>query len=110
MGNGNTADLDAFGEFGVPSHVIQKNRREQVWIGINEFQGREYINIRLFFDTGEGYRPTRRGVTVPTGMYPGVTEGGSGVGGDLGGYRPRDLAGGHTGIARRISNRAEPLR
>ena len=91
MGNGNTADLDAFGEFRVPSHVIQKNRREQVWIGINDFQGREYINIRLFFDTGEGYRPTRRGVTVPTGMYPELLKGVLELGVTLGVIDPETL-------------------
>ena len=75
MSDGDTADLDAFGEFGVTVHVIKKNQREQIRIGVDEYRGREYINIRTFFDTGAGYRPTRRGVTIPTGMYPELLRG-----------------------------------
>ena len=75
MGNGIAADPDAFGEFGVAAHVIQKSASEQVRIGINEYRGREYIDIRGFFDSGEGYRPTKRGVTVPTRLYPELLRG-----------------------------------
>ena len=75
MANHSGSDPDAFGEFGVPVHIIQKSRQEQIRIGLNEFHGRESIHIRSFYDTGEGFRPTRRGVTVSTTLYPELLRG-----------------------------------
>ena len=69
MANENLSDLDAFGEFGVPAHVIQKGGREQIRISLSEFKSRESIHIRSFYDAGDGYRPTRRGVTIPVHLY-----------------------------------------
>ena len=91
MANGDTPDLDAFGEFGVPAHVIQKGAKEQVRLGVNEFQGRESIHIRSFHDAGEGYRPTRRGVTIPTALYPELLRGVLELGVSLGVIDPKDL-------------------
>ena len=90
--NGDAADLDAFGEFGIPAHVIQKTRREQIRIGVDEFRGAEYINIRSFFDSGEGYLPTKKGVTIPTGMYPELLRGVLELGVALGVVNPEVLA------------------
>lgn len=75
MGNGDGADPDAFGEFGVAAHVIQKSASEQLRIGINECPGQEYIDMRAFFDPGDGYRPTKRGITLPTRLYSEVLRG-----------------------------------
>ena len=91
MANGDMSDLDAFGEFGVPAHVIQKGAKEQVRLGINEFQGRESIHIRSFYDAGEGYRPTRRGVTIPTALYPELLRGVLELGVSLGVIDPEKL-------------------
>ena len=87
-----TVDLDAFGEFGVPAHVIEKNSREQVRIGVNEFSGNEYIDIRTFFHSPDGYRPTRRGVTIPTRLYPELLKGLIELGGALGIIDPEALS------------------
>ena len=62
-------DTGAFGEFGVPACVIPKNRREEVRIGLNEYKGVEYIDIRSFFLAPDGFRPSRRGITLPTRLY-----------------------------------------
>jgi hypothetical protein len=62
-------DRDAFGAFGVPAHVIEKNKREQVRIGLNEYRGSEYIDIRTFYLADDGYRPTSRGVTLPPRLF-----------------------------------------
>ena len=86
------ADLDAFGEFGVPVHIIDKSRREQIRIGLNEFHGRESIHIRSFYDTGEGFRPTRRGVTVSTALYPELLRGVLELGVTLGVLDPEAVA------------------
>ena len=92
MINGDAADLDAFGEFGIPAHVIQKNLHSQIRIGISEFHGRESIHIRAFFDSGEGYHPTRRGVTIPTRLFPELLRGVLELGATLGVIDPETLA------------------
>jgi hypothetical protein len=65
----------AFGEFGVPAYVIHKNRRQEVRIGLNEYKGVEYIDIRIFYRAEDGYRPTARGVTIPTRLYAELLQG-----------------------------------
>ena len=60
------------GEFGVLVHSIMKGN-DQVRISVSEFKGKEYIDIRTFYlpndADDEGYKPTKRGVTVPTDSY-----------------------------------------
>ena len=68
-------DLDAYGEFGVPVLIIEKSSREQVRIGINEFKGAEYIDIRSFYDVSGGFRPSKKGVTIPTRLYGELVKG-----------------------------------
>ena len=92
MAQDDTTNLDAFGEFGVPAHVIEKNSREQVRIGISEFSGNEYIDIRTFFQSPDGFRPTRRGVTVPTRLYPELLKGVIELGWALGMIDPETLS------------------
>ena len=89
-----TVDLDAFGEFGVPAHVIEKNSREQVRIGVSEYSGNEYIDIRSFFRSPKGFRPTRRGVTIPTRLYPELLKGIIELGWALGMIDPAALSDG----------------
>ena len=63
---------DLAGEYGVLVHSIQRGKRNQIRISLNEFKGREYIDLRLFFLNNtdeEEYRPTRKGVTLPTEDY-----------------------------------------
>ena len=63
---------DIAGEVGVMVHVIQKGNT-QVRISVSDFKGQEYIDIRTFYLPKEGdgldYKPTRRGVTIPTDSY-----------------------------------------
>ena len=65
MVNEGTPPGDEFGEFGVLVHTIVKSTREQVRISLNEYKGAEYIDVR----------PTRRGITLPTRLYPDLLEG-----------------------------------
>ena len=63
---------DDTGDFGLLVHTIDKGR-SQVRISISEFNGKKNIDIRTFYipkesDDGE-YKPTRRGVTIPTDSY-----------------------------------------
>ncbi len=46
---------------------IDKSETERVRLGVNEYQGRNYIDIRVFYqDEGGDWHPTKKGVTLPT--------------------------------------------
>ncbi len=62
-------------EFGVPIHVIAKNDREQIRISLNEYHGAEYIDIRQFFLVQDGFRPTKKGVTLRKDLFPELLSG-----------------------------------
>ena len=84
MSQRNAKDLDAFGEFGVPIHVIEKNPKEQIRISLNEFHGYEYIDVRSFYFAPDGFRPSRKGVTLPKALYGELLKGILELGGALG--------------------------
>jgi hypothetical protein len=45
---------------------ISKNRREEVRISIDEYKGRKFVSIRVFYSDKDGeFRPTRKGITFP---------------------------------------------
>lgn len=73
-------------EFGVPVHIIERNQREQTRISLNEFKGVTYIDLRIFYKTDDGYRPTKRGLTLRRDLYPelfrGIVELGNALGFD----------------------------
>ena len=51
--------------------AIDRNDRERLHISINEYKGKSYLDLRIFFttDKGETWRPTQKGVTVaPEGL------------------------------------------
>ncbi len=76
--------MDAFGEFGVPAHVINKNSQHQVRISVSEYRGVEYIDIRQFFLADGGFRPTKKGVTLSTKLYSELLKGVLELGATLG--------------------------
>ncbi|MBI4200597.1 MAG: transcriptional coactivator p15/PC4 family protein [Chloroflexi bacterium] len=57
-------------EFGVPVHVFSKNNREQIRISLNEYRGFSYIDVRLFYQSGQGFRPSKKGVTFRKELFP----------------------------------------
>ena len=78
---------DDTGDFGLLVHTIDKGR-SQVRISISEFNGKKNIDIRTFYipkeaNSGE-YKPTRRGVTIPTDSYWDFVNGVISVGNTLG--------------------------
>ena len=75
MVNEGTPPGDEFGEFGVLVHTIVKSTREQVRISLNEYKGAEYIDVRSFYQADGGFRPSRRGITLPIRLYPDLLEG-----------------------------------
>lgn len=75
-------------QYGVPVHVFQKSKTEQVRISINEYRGHEYIDIRIFYlSDDDKFLPTKKGVTVKKDLYPellaGVVQLGETLGFDL---------------------------
>lgn len=45
--------------------TIERSDRERLQIAINEYKGRSYLDLRIFYTTdgGENWRPTQKGVT-----------------------------------------------
>jgi hypothetical protein len=44
---------------------LERNATEVVRVSAEEFKGRKYIDIRIYFKDNEGeWRPTKKGVTV----------------------------------------------
>ena len=56
-------------EFGLPVHIIEKNSKQQIRIGINEYRGKNYIDIRLFYRDGDKFLPSKKGVTLRMDLY-----------------------------------------
>ncbi len=51
-------------------YQIEKNGTEVVRFEISEFKGKEYINIRIWYEIPGGeYRPTQKGVTLELSKY-----------------------------------------
>ena len=48
--------------------------REEVWVGVQPFQGNAYAYVRRFFKKGDDWRPTARGVSVRTEMLDDLYE------------------------------------
>lgn len=70
MPNGND------GEYGVPAHIIPKNKKDQIRIGLNEYNGKRYLDVRQFYKAErEEWKPTPKGVTVPMELYPELLRG-----------------------------------
>ncbi len=47
--------------------TVEKREGEHIRIGLNEYEGKEYIDIRQHYQNEEGeWRPTKKGVTLPT--------------------------------------------
>lgn len=71
-------------EYGVVVHVIEKSRREQIRISLNEHRGYDYIDLRVFYNSGDGWRPSRKGLTMKKESFPelfrGIVELGSAIG------------------------------
>ncbi len=44
---------------------IERNETEVVRVGVEEYKGRKYVDIRIYFENDAGeWKPTKKGVTV----------------------------------------------
>ncbi len=46
--------------------TIDRNERERVQIAVNEYKGKSYLDLRIFYTTdgGDSWKPTQKGVTI----------------------------------------------
>lgn len=51
--------------------VVFKNKREAVRIALEEYRGNAYIDLRIFFNSGDGdLRPSGKGIAVAPRLIP----------------------------------------
>ena len=54
-----------------PANEIRKNSREVIRITREDFNGHDLVNVRVFFDAGEGeMRPGKQGVAFRAALLP----------------------------------------
>ena len=60
---------------GVLVGTVGKRPNEQILVGLREFRGTRFIDIRAYFETDGGeWRPTKKGVTLPIDAFPEFAE------------------------------------
>lgn len=60
---------------GILVGAVGKHSNEQILIGLREFRGTRFIDIRAYFETDDGeWRPTKKGVTLPIDAFPEFAE------------------------------------
>ena len=55
---------------------IQKNQKEKIIVGTNEFKGHKYIDLRVHYEdesSGE-YKPTKKGIAINPKILSEVVE------------------------------------
>ncbi|MFT6675936.1 MAG: hypothetical protein ACJAVM_002133 [Sulfitobacter sp.] len=58
-----------------PASEIRKNSREIIRITRDEFRGHDMVNVRVFFDAGDGeMKPGKQGVAFRAALLPDVLE------------------------------------
>lgn len=57
-------------EYGLPIYIFPENKKgERIQIGLNEYRGHEYIDIRLFYNSDGEHKPTPKGITLKKDQY-----------------------------------------
>lgn len=62
-------------DYGVVVYEFEKNTREVIRIGINEYQGHDYVDLRVYYEKDGSYHPSKKGLTMPKDLYPALLEG-----------------------------------
>lgn len=51
--------------------TIKKNSREEIRVTLDEFRGHHLVNIRVFYDAGDGeMKPGKQGIAVKVELFP----------------------------------------
>lgn len=49
---------------------MEKGWNEKIVFSISEFRGKNYANIRIYYEDDEGeWKPTKKGITVPVESF-----------------------------------------
>ena len=52
-------------------YSFQKNATEQVWVSMSEYKGKDYIDLRVYFQDDDGeYKPTKKGLALSPHLLP----------------------------------------
>jgi hypothetical protein len=55
---------------------IEKNENEHIRISTEEFKGRKYVDIRIYYENEEGeWKPTRKGIALNPDIIDKAIEG-----------------------------------
>lgn len=55
--------------------TIPKNSREKIRVSRDEYNGHDLINLRIFYDAGEGdMRPSKKGLAFKVSILPEMME------------------------------------
>ena len=60
-------------------YEFRKNALEVVRFEITEYSGNQYLNVRVFYDAGQGvdpeYKPSRKGITIAVSQVEDLKKG-----------------------------------
>ena len=66
--------------------IIRKNSRESYRVAWETFEGREFLDLRIYYEAGSGeLKPTRKGVAINRAALPEIIaalKAAQGIGGD----------------------------
>jgi hypothetical protein len=54
---------------------VTKNARERIEIRLREYEGYPFVDLRVFYEDGAEYKPTRKGLGIRPNLIRAVIEG-----------------------------------
>jgi hypothetical protein len=54
---------------------VPKNIRERIEIRLRQFEGHDFVDLRVHYEDGNEYKPTRRGIGIRPSLIRAVIEG-----------------------------------
>jgi len=59
---------------GLLAGYVERGRTERIYVGVREFKGSRFIDMRIFYESDEEWRPTQKGFTLPVDAFPEFAE------------------------------------
>jgi len=57
------------------SHEIAKNSQERIRFQLTEFKGKQYADLRVYYEDGDEWKPTKKGLTLSPDIWPEFVQG-----------------------------------
>jgi Transcriptional Coactivator p15 (PC4) len=54
--------------------IIPKNARERIEVRLREYEGHPFVDLRVFYEDGTEFKPTRKGIGFRPGLLLAVIE------------------------------------